>query len=128
MKKFIFFLFLIAFSATYGQCYDSTYKRVANLIAVDIVNNVYDGGSNISATINDCYYNTSNDVLTVDMIIEFYGQFSGNYYRVDGYLHVNRYTEQYSFKPYYKNTNLTDYEGMIGVVLTAATIYSLSKE
>ena len=130
MKKIIFYL-LLTISSSYScfsQCYDYDAKRIASRCAYLIVEQAWQGGNEISTTVNNCYYNDGNGKWSFDVMIEFYGQLSGNYYRTDGSLKYNIYTNEFNYYPSFKNQKLQDYEAFIGLIVTGAVIYKLSQE
>ncbi len=131
MKTKIVFLLLLTstwVTKIYAQCDSYEIKSIASNLSVNIVDKAWDGGNNITSIVNNCSFNESTGVLAIDVIIEFYGQFSGNYYRSDGVLRFNGYTYEYTFDPYYKNQNLIDYENLIGFILTSRKIYEIYKD
>ena len=129
MKKiFIVIISLIFTINSYSQCYDQNAKRTANRLAYMIVEQAWQGGDEITTTVNDCYYNDNTGKWSMNIIIEFYGQITRNYYRTDGNLKYNEYTNEYNFYPSYKNQKLQDYEAFQGLVGLTVIAIKLSQD
>jgi hypothetical protein len=130
MKKSVLTVLIIFLSLGYcfSQCYDKNAKKIANVCAYMVVNKAWQGGNDISAKVENCSYDNDTGKWTMGVIIEFYGQLTGDYYRSDGDLKYNEYTQQFTFYPRYKNKNLEGYEAFMGILVTGAIIYSLSKD
>lgn len=126
MKR-IFILFAFFSLNAYSQCYDEDYKKLANILSYNLVNIAWSGGNNITTKVINCSYDSDIGVFKTDVIIEFYGQLSGSYYRADGQLKYNKYTEKFYFDATYKNQNLLDYEAFIGIIQAGYIAYELSK-
>jgi hypothetical protein len=110
------------------ECYSETAKNIANQCAEVLVKEGWQGGTDITCSVYDCDYNSNSGKWSMYVMIEFHGDIiTANYYRADGYLNYNKYTNKFNFDPYYKNTKLRNYELGYGLLVASAVIYELSK-
>lgn len=126
-KSTLLILFLLFTVYAKTQCYNSYVKYLGDQCGYTIVDESWQGGDNIRTTINDCEYINESDTWRFEVIIEFYGQFSGSYYRTDGIIFYSEEKDTFNYYPSYKNQNLRDYELLIDMFVTGAVIYQLSK-
>ena len=114
-KSFFSIVLLFASSAaSASECstwYRDKLQIIANLVAKRVVKK-YDGGSNISGSIDSCDYNTYTKKTTFKVLIYWNGSFSSKLYNEDGTVTFSGEPESpssFSYTPTYANSNLKDY-------------------
>lgn len=93
MKKLLLILTFLNFCiSAYSQCDNYTVgkaKYMAKEFAYLMVENEFDGGTNVYAQVYNCDYNEYSGELEFDATISFNGDiFTSNYYEVRGHLTI----------------------------------------
>jgi len=127
-KVLVTILLLIANYSLFAQCNCQSAIKIANLCAGKVVQEAWHGGNQITTSVKSCNYNCNTGKWTFNVIIEFNGEFSGNYYRTDGLLEYNECTAEFNDSASYKNQRLKDYEAFIRLIYTEDIVYQLTQE
>lgn len=75
----------------------------ADIKAKQIIDEQYDGGEKIKASVYECNYNSYKGNIKAEIGIEFYGQLSGDYYFIRGDLSMDKEGNNQNFSTTYEN-------------------------
>lgn len=107
-----------------SMLYDSKGYSIGRECAHKIVDQYWQGGKDINIEVKEAKCN-SDDIFNIDCKLYFYGQYTSDYYESEGVIRYNLITDEFTFQPVYKNTNLQNYETSRGLILTEAAVFSL---
>lgn len=107
-----------------SMLYDAKGYSIGRECAHKIVDQYWQGGKDINIEVKDAKCN-NDDIFNIDCKLYFYGQYTSDYYESEGVIRYNLVTDEFTFQPIYKNTNLQNYETSRGLILTEVAVFSL---